>query len=760
MLKDVTYPEHRRFKSRTSFEPIGFFSDCLCNATQFDLMLGFFSSSAISVLSDGFAFFLYNGGYMRLIIHDVLTEQDRYAIVQGSSTEDIPYFDIKNIELIKHTLSERDTHFFECLAWLIRNDKLDIKIVAPKEGFGIAHTKSGVFSDGINIVGFDGSCNFSRTALIDNIESITAFCDWDSKTATATIGGLKEDFNRVFEGNDESVDYIEPGNVKVRISNSFKSKELVTLLEDEYNLLKNKKSNNLPLSVKKALEKAQNKVEVAIEKMKQEYANYALDSMNPKFPYESGPRDYQKEAFEKWKANNQKGLFAMATGTGKTITSLNCLLEIYKKFGYYKALILVPTLTLVEQWEKECIKFGFFNIVKISSKNTNWNILVKNHIYQEASQGIDNVSYILISTYASYTKSKINSLINQLSKKMLLIADEAHNMGANNIRTMLKSIPFLRRIGLSATPDRQYDEIGNLSIANFFCVKQGDYTYEYSMKDAIDNGVLCEYFYFPHIVRLTESEMSDYQELSLKIAKYFSVNKDAFENKDKILTNLLLARKRIIHKASNKKDIFKLIMKDRLAEKGNLKYSLIYVPEGNNPDDEEADMFTDRDDINEDSTSNHLIDIYSKIICDLDPHVTVRKFTSDSHDREALLSAFANGDIDVLTSMKCLDEGIDVPRSEFAVFCSSTGNPRQFIQRRGRILRQAKPYKKYAYIHDLIVTPEIKSSNNSYQMERSLLRQELKRVNNFALLSKNPSYTCIELKSIMEYYNLTLFDLT
>ena len=188
MLKsDIIWPEHRRYKSRTEWEPIGFFSDCLCNTTHFDLMLGFFSSSAISVLANGFAVFLYNGGRMRLIVNDILTEEDKNAIADGTGDVEIPYFDVSDIRKIKETLSERDNHFFNCLAWLIRHNRLDIKIIAPKNGIGISHTKSGIFSDGINDVGFDGSCNFSRTALVDNIESLTVSCDWDGDVDVAKI---------------------------------------------------------------------------------------------------------------------------------------------------------------------------------------------------------------------------------------------------------------------------------------------------------------------------------------------------------------------------------------------------------------------------------------------------------------------------------------------------------------------------------------------------------------------------------------------
>ena len=92
----------------------------------------------------------------------------------------------------------------------------------------------------------------------------------------------------------------------------------------------------------------------------------------PKFPFPEGPRDYQKNALNAWIENKYKGFFAMATGTGKTITSLNCLLHLYREEGSYKCLILVPTISLVDQWKKECTRFGFRNIIKISSKEKGW----------------------------------------------------------------------------------------------------------------------------------------------------------------------------------------------------------------------------------------------------------------------------------------------------------------------------------------------------------------------------------------------------
>ncbi len=758
MLKsNITWPDHRRYKSHTDWEPVGFFSDCLCNATTFDLMLGFFSSSAISVLANGFATFLYNGGKMRLIINDILTEDDKEAIKKGVGDESLPFFDLTNIQELQNTLSERDKHFFDCLAWLIRNDRVEIKVIAPKNGIGMSHTKSGVFYDAVNEVGFDGSCNFSKSALIDNIESLTVSCSWDGHIEVAKTNSIKEEFEKVFNEQDSSVSYIAIDKIKTHLLDSFADKDIKDLLENEYKILKKQSSSTTSQSILKALSKAKDRVEAIIEKISSQQKEELANSEKPAFTYPSGPRDYQKEAFEKWKSNGQRGLFAMATGTGKTITSLNCLLEIYKRCNYYKAIILVPTITLVDQWEKECLKFKFSNIIKVCSHNSKW----KNEVhFQHTLEAIDvdKASYIIIATYTSFCKESTFNLLNSFAKgKVLLIADEAHNMGSYSLKKKLSQISYLRRIGLSATPERQFDDSGNTAIQNFFGVMDDEYTYEYSMKEAIDKGVLCKYLYFPHVVELTDEEMDEYIVISEKISKYFNYSKECFTKIDDILTALLIKRKRIIHKAFNKKLEFKKIVEDRFQEQGNLKYTLVYVPEGNKPDLDYSDHFTELDSSFYDEESDHLIDQYTAIVRDLSERITVRKFTSESTDRDAMLKGFATGDIEVLTSMKCLDEGVDVPRSELAIFCASTGNPRQFVQRRGRILR-THPDKRIAIIHDLIVAPRVGHSLKSYNMERSLFKTEITRVNNFAMLSLNPFKAQQELMEILEYYNLNLFD--
>jgi superfamily II DNA or RNA helicase len=336
-----------------------------------------------------------------------------------------------------------------------------------------------------------------------------------------------------------------------------------------------------------------------------------------------------------------------------------------------------------------------------------------------------------------------------------MIADECHNMGSSSLVKRLKDIPYLRRIGLSATPKRQFDDEGNEKLNDFFGSKE-KYTYEYSMEEAIKNGVLCKYMYYPHVVNLTQEEMDAYVELSERIAKYFNYDKEVFEHIDEKLKMMLLARKRLVHKAARKLDIFRSIIQKRFEEKGNLKYSLIYVPEGNKPDYVGGgDDFDVSEDIGDDNDMEHLIDQYTQVVTEIDDHVTVRKFVSGQKDRDEILYDFAEGKLHVLTSMKCLDEGVDVPRSELAIFCARTGNPRQFIQRRGRVLR-THPDKKMAELHDLVVAPEVNPYSDCYRMEQSLLRGELARVTNFAQLSENPSYSELELRDVLDHYGLNL----
>ena len=741
MLKDVEWAKDGTYRPNEEFSPERFFNDGLKNSCNFDLQLGYFSSATISVLAEGFATFIANGGVMRLAINQIVSEEDKKAITKGMMGEVFDCLDLSNFNELRKTFDEYQDQFFRCLSYLIAQKRIELRIIKPKGKKGIAHTKSGQFRDNDTVTSFTGSANFTISGLFNNIEEIKI--DRSDSLDEMTLNRIKtqrKKFDAIMEGKNTDIEYLSPKQLEAAVSSCYHDTSIDELLDVEAQLDRIR---------------MQRKAERATMHKNGFSEDIHIKEVEPHFPYPSGPREYQQQAFENWKNNGQKGLFAMATGTGKTITSLNCLLEIYKRNGYYKAIILVPTITLVNQWEQECYKFNFMNVIKVYSKNSLWkeevDALRFNEKYRLKNE--PERSYVIISTYASYAREKVFNALNEFNKRQLLfIADECHNMASGSMLKRLYYIPYLRRIGLSATPERQYDDSGNEHLCKFFGAEL-HYTYEYSMEEAIRKGVLCKYLYYPHVVSLTSEEMEVYVKLSEKIAKYFNYNTCSFDKMDDILMMLLLARKRIVHKAVNKLEVFEKIIKKRYQEKGNLKYSLVYVPEGIEPNFLEEDD----DSLSQDDDSEHLIDLYTKSILQLDESITVRKFVSGQKDRETILEEFASGRLQVLTSMKCLDEGVDVPRSELAIFCSSTGNPRQFIQRRGRVLR-IHPDKKIAELHDLVVVPEVNPNSGSYRMERALLKNELIRVNNFALLSENPSFSEIELRNVMEHYGLNLYN--
>jgi superfamily II DNA or RNA helicase/HKD family nuclease len=746
-LKDIEFPSYRLYKSKTPWEPLGFFSDCLCNSTRFDLSLGFFSSSAIRILANGFAVFLYNGGTMRLLINKLLSKEDKRTIIRGINGDIYTEFDLSDISEIRNSLSSTDKHFFECVSWLIMHNRIEIKVISPKNNIGISHTKSGAFYDETNSVYFNGSCNFTKTAFVENIESINIDCEWDGNIAKERIAENARQFNETFNGKDTSVEYLPPSEIIDNFSNSFKTKDIEELLRDERELLGKSQSRKLSKSLQSSLNNAAEAIHNIIDKIE-------LKKSLPHFPYDK-PRDYQSKAYEKWRTNGKLGLLAMATGTGKTDTALNCVIKEYEESGEYRALILVPTTTLVDQWYYECTQnFNFSNVIKISSKE-NWKDSVKEISILNTLEC--QTSYIIISTYASFVKKHIYEELLSLQNDTIFIADECHNMGAPQMLKIIPKIKYRSRIGLSATPIRQYEDDSNLIINNFFGVKD-EYTFVFTISEAIKKRFLCSYYYFPHVIELTDKELYDYSELSKKIAKRYSVSSDL--KNDSILTMLLLERKRIIHKAHNKLDKFKEILIDELNKRGSLKYTIVYVPEGNFPSDYSEDFeFAKKDNYIEDLSDKSIINEYTSVVSNINNTVTVSQFTAKTPNRTDLIKDFSKGSTEVLISMKCLDEGVDIPQAELAIFCSSTGNPRQFIQRRGRILRKSpSTNKERATIHDIITFPKLEQNTDMYEIEKGLIKSELIRIRDFSKDAINSAKTYEILAPILNYYKINLYN--
>lgn len=213
---------------------------------------------------------------------------------------------------------------------------------------------------------------------------------------------------------------------------------------------------------------------------------------------------------------------------------------------------------------------------------------------------------------------------------------------------------------------------------------------------------------------------------------------------------LLMQRKRIIHKAHNKLSTFEGILNEIIDKHGCIDYTLVYAPEGYYADAElDDDTFTDLPD------DSRIIDFYANTVRRVSPNTKLTQYTSESDDKELVLKQFEQGQLNALLSMKCLDEGVDIPRTEQAIFCSSTGNPRQFIQRRGRILRQ-HPDKRFAHIYDMVVIPQADPNSASFDTERKLVQKELERVVHFAFMALNKYEATEVFRTVCDAYQLNL----
>ena len=732
MLSSIKYSETLEYSSDGKHLPIEFFMLSVPNCKRIDLKLGYFSSNAIRTLSYGFAQFIHNGGVLRIITNHFLSFKDKTLI---SDQELIPIIDDTQIEYILNNdierlaeiIDEGDQHFFDCLKYLLKHDRLQIIPVKLKPN-RLAHFKQGILDDGTNQVYFNGSCNFTYRGLVDNGESLSIARSWGEKSELLKVAENLEIIDRICEKKDIGYEYLGPEQIIAVIEKTGKDKQLDELIDDEINIYEKLKQHP---SIKKAFTVYTD----AFKKKVEEERN------KPKFPYPEGARPYQAEAYEKWVANGKKGIFAMATGTGKTITALNCLLNEYYETGLIQAIILVPTNDLQRQWIKEIHKFNIKDVIAVAIES-DW----KNYISRLTTnfQYGRSKHFVVISTYISFSRYTLQSFLRYFPNETLLIADEAHNIASPKVLEILPSTLFVKRIGLSATPKRIYDGEGTEEMNKFFDDKP-PYTYSFSMEEAIAKGILCQYEYYPHLVRLTKEELDEYKEITIKLSSFYNSECNSYKNEE-IATKLLLKRKRIIHKAANKIIVFKKILKQEFTKRKSLKYTFVYVPEGfdNNSIEEER-----------------IIQQYNHAIMETDIQIRVSTFTGDNDDRGFVLKSFEEGDIDVLTAMKCLDEGIDIPRAELAIFCSSTGNPRQFIQRRGRILRQHID-KKYAVIHDLVVVPDndsVDHRSENFYMERSQVENELKRVADFAFMARNQYEAIEQVRQICSFYDLNLFEI-
>ncbi len=462
-------------------------------------------------------------------------------------------------------------------------------------------------------------------------------------------------------------------------------------------------------------------------RVKERGKNYQVKpSSTPQIPDSIQLRDYQKQAVLSWFNNRGRGILKMATGSGKTITALAITAELYQKIGLQVLLVICPYRHLVTQWARECEKFNLQPILAFDSVYS-WHSDLSTQLYNIHAG--TQLFLTLITTNSTFMGLRLQSQLQFFPEKTLLIGDEAHNLGSQRLEESLPRTVGLR-LALSATPERHFDEEGTDSLVSYFGnILQPEFT----LADAIAKGALVKYEYYPVLVNLTTTESSLYLRLTKRIGWVLGQDKNLQDHE--LLTSLLMQRSRLIGAAQNKLLMLRELMKERL----NTSHTLFYCGDGSV------------------TTSSHSekrqLEAVTQILgSELGYRVNTYTAQSSIAEREAMRRQFEVGELQGLVAIRCLDEGVDIPAIKTAVILASTGNPRQFVQRRGRILRPY-PGKEMATLFDMIVMPP-ELDRETLEVEKNLVKKELKRFLEFANLACNAAQARNKLSVLQEKYGL------
>lgn len=685
--------------------PRKFYNDVLPMTKKYCRAVGFFSSTSFIEISYGILELVKNDGKMLLITSPKLKEDDVEAIEKGYKSREEVYLNAfkRDMDLPK-TINDRNR--LNILANLIESEILEIKIaVTNNPSISMYHEKIGFFEDEEgNQIAISGSMNESETAISENFESFQVFCSWkdgDVERVTTCIN----DFNAMWNNKQNSL--------KV-----FNFPELPQAFIQKY-----KTSNIKNPKVKKDTEEDEDLAPLAFETINEIKDENMNDMVFFHFNDGKAPRKHQKKAIKRFIECEFQCLFAMATGTGKTLTSLFAAAELSCYVHLKSILIIVPLKDLVDQWEKDVRKYFSGTIITVRS-GIEWKEKISDISLLKILNKQTNEKLVIITTYDSFSLND-EKLLAALGDNSLIIADEVHKFGAESYSKKLpENIKW--RIGLSATPKRPYDDKGTQAIFDYFCPSQN--FFEFNIQDAIDADMLCHYNYYPITVQLTDDEMDAYDEISEKISRISVVvqnQKKKNKEDEQRLEELLKQRHRIIERAKNKFETFIQIMTTEIS---NYKdKTIIFCPDGT--DDENNDLLT----IYKQGLWTNLVS-KGKIL---------RMSEYVQGTKKTVIENFTNGAIDILFAKQRLNEGIDIPAARRAFFIASSTSEREFIQRRGRVLRKS-PGKKIAEIFDFIVVPADRDSKYA----NSILKNEIKRAMDFANTADNYS----EIETILRAY--------
>lgn len=678
-----------------------FYIPVLEHSVSYKRIAGFFSSTSLSVAARGISGLLKNGGKMQLITSSYLKKNDLEMIKNHVMTKEEVLS--KNImQDIENLLDALQKDHVRALGWMLQNNLLEIKIIDILDSNnniidgetlaknGMFHMKVGIFSDGKDQISFSGSVNESATGWIHSVEEFKVFKSWE-------------------KGQQEFVD--------------------ADILEFEKywnNFGKRTRTYDLPFAIRNQLIRiAPNNIDELKLDPIQKSNNIKPHVTEQKFI----PRIHQIDAIEAWKSNDYQGILSMATGSGKTITALLAA-DLASKSVI--TIVTVPTVPLVNQWESEIRKFDEnAAIILAGTSKSNWKELLGPKLapYRLGADtsNSDRRTFVICTNSTASTTDFIEIWKDIPSDKIQIIADEVHHLGADNLQNIFK-INATRRLGLSATPDRQWDDEGNQSVLNYFKKT----VYDYDITQAIRDGYLAHYTYHPLFASMNNDEFEQYHSLTKEIGVEFAIHKEKEKKTGTFLPlsphhKLLLEQRAMIKKKTESKvSVFEQCCR-------NLKQNQVLV-------------------FCEDTEQ---MDELRQVLSSLSKKYVIYKSDMNDSQKLSALEFFKNGQMELILAIRCLDEGLDVPDCSACIIVSSSTSIREFVQRRGRVLRMTNT-SKVANVYDIIVIPPEEISGDRTDTAESMIHSEMKRVEIMADSSDNHIEVINEIRAKLHYLDMDI----
>lgn len=686
-----------RYSSDTDDLVHEFFVPTLSRAVRYDRAVGYFTAGALARLAPALDAFLDR-------------VDDSTSPIRIVASPNLPEQDLRYMELgyRRRTIEDECTRYrpefsdaLSAVTWMIQNRLMEFWLVTGREDGAecLYHEKIGVIEDiEGSYVTFEGSPNETFSGLGGNIESFPIHRSWvpaEAPHAAAAKAAVD--------------DLFDPDGVRPLQVEPFPA-ALAEGLIKTYTPRRPRAAKRPPKSI----------AGIGMT------GNTGVVS-HPEAPVGVEFRPYQSAAVRSWLRSEGRGILSMATGTGKTITALGAIERIsrvYEQAPGLAAVVLVPDNSLVDMWEEELRAWG---VKAICSTRPAALARLRETLQAQRVHGGTSVA---VWTVQSAANPKFFTTLQDFPSPRLLVADECHAMGSTENQKLLTD-DFHYRLGLSATIDRHLDPDGTQVLRHYF----GDVLLDIGIKEAIELGALCHYTYTPVLVPLALEEMDEYTRLSREIGRRVGRSKGlSISDLEDSAKMLLIERARLLWHAEGKVAAFRDALES--LPTGDRGFSLIYTAEGESP-----------------LTSGRQAPLVHGVGCDLG--LAYRDFIGDTplDERAVLLEQLGAGTVDGLVAMKCLDQGIDVPTARVAHFLASTKNPRQYIQRRGRILRRPKDgSSKHAVVFDYIAHPN--SVGENFDMERRLVAQEVLRARAMADAADNRNQAISALRPLLDSYNL------